>query len=102
MMSYGREALWYALRDLKEGLTEEARYAVADHVVTQLKEGGVIGWKVFPAPPTPRPSVLKAPVFPAGAFHFRAERTYRDTHHSGSDARSMTALAAARIGCAER
>jgi len=28
------------IRGLKEGLTEEERYAVADHVVRQLKERG--------------------------------------------------------------
>jgi hypothetical protein len=28
------------VRGLKEGLTEEERYAVADHVVSQLKEHG--------------------------------------------------------------
>jgi hypothetical protein len=28
------------IRGLKEGLTEDERYAVADHVVSQLKERG--------------------------------------------------------------
>ena len=42
-----RYAIAYALmrarrivRGLKEGLTEDERYAVADHVVAQLKERG--------------------------------------------------------------
>jgi hypothetical protein len=88
-----RYALAYALmrsrkviRGLKEGLTEEERYAVADHTVAQLKERGDPSrlneeqptakppstWEDFadrmegnpPTPETP-PSVLKAPV-PAG------------------------------------
>ena len=77
------------IRGLKEGLTEEERYAVADHAVAQLKERGDpwrlneegrqrqgrrqheeaqiwIGRKA--SPDTPTPSVLKAPVSPAGAF----------------------------------
>jgi len=28
------------VRGLRQGLTEDERYAVADHVVSQLKEGG--------------------------------------------------------------
>ena len=31
------------IRGLKEGLTEEERYAVADHAVAQLKERGDLG-----------------------------------------------------------
>jgi hypothetical protein len=34
------EALHKIIRGLKEGLTEEERYAVADHAVAQLKERG--------------------------------------------------------------
>jgi hypothetical protein len=36
-------ALWRArkiIRGLKDGLTEEERYSVADHVVAQLKDRG--------------------------------------------------------------
>ena len=79
------------IRGLKEGLTEEERYAVADHAVAQLKERGdpwrlnerrhgetavnvksQIGRKVFLRTPDTPPSVLKAPVSPAGAFPFSA------------------------------
>jgi hypothetical protein len=55
-----RYAIAYALRrsrkvirGLKEGLTEDERYAVADHVVAQLNEGGDpwrLNEEVKPAP----------------------------------------------------
>jgi hypothetical protein len=56
-----RYAVAYALmrsrkivRGLKEGLTEEERYAVADHVVAQLKDRGDpwrLSEEVKPPPP---------------------------------------------------
>jgi hypothetical protein len=54
-------ALAYALRrsrkiirGLKEGLSEEERYAVADHVVAQLKERGD-PWRLDEEQPTAKP-----------------------------------------------
>jgi hypothetical protein len=54
-------ALAYALRrsrkiirGLKEGLSEEERYAVADHVVAQLKERGD-PWRLDEEAPTAKP-----------------------------------------------
>ena len=41
-------------RGLKEGLTEEERYAVADHVVRQLKDRGDL-WRLNEEAPTARP-----------------------------------------------
>jgi hypothetical protein len=56
-----RYALAYALRrsrkiirGLKEGLSEEERYAVADHAVAQLKERGD-PWRLNEEQPTARP-----------------------------------------------
>ena len=43
-----------ATRGLKEGLTEEERYAVADHVVAQLKERGD-PWRLNEEAATARP-----------------------------------------------
>jgi hypothetical protein len=42
------------VRDLKEGLTEEERYAVADHAVAQLKERGD-PWRLNEEAPTAGP-----------------------------------------------
>ena len=42
------------IRGLKEGLTEEERYAVADHAVAQLKERGD-PWRLNDEAPTARP-----------------------------------------------
>jgi hypothetical protein len=42
------------IRDLKEGLTEEERYAVADHAVAQLKERGD-PWRLNEEAPTAKP-----------------------------------------------
>ena len=42
------------IRGLKEGLTEEARCAVADHAVAQLKERGD-PWRLNEEAPTARP-----------------------------------------------
>ena len=42
------------IRGLKEGLTEEERYAVADHVVAQLKERGD-PWRLNEETPTATP-----------------------------------------------
>ena len=42
------------IRGLKEGLTEEERYAVADHAVAQLKERGD-PWRLNEEAPTARP-----------------------------------------------
>jgi hypothetical protein len=42
------------IRGLKEGLTEEERYAVADHVVRQLKERGD-PWRLNEDAPTAKP-----------------------------------------------
>ena len=56
-----RYAIAYALRrsrkiirGLKEGLTEEERYAVADHTVAQLKECGD-PWRLNEEAPTAKP-----------------------------------------------
>jgi hypothetical protein len=56
-----RYALAYALRrsrkivrGLKEGLTEPERYAVADHVVSQLKDRGD-PWRLNEEQPTAKP-----------------------------------------------
>jgi hypothetical protein len=56
-----RYALGYALRrsrkivrGLKEGLTEPERYAVADHVVSQLKDRGD-PWRLNEEQPTAKP-----------------------------------------------
>jgi hypothetical protein len=56
-----RYAIAYALRrsrkiirGLKEGLTEEERFAVADHTVTQLKERGD-PWRLNEEAPTAKP-----------------------------------------------
>ena len=43
------------IRGLKEGLTEEERYAVADHAVAQLKERGD-PWRLNKEAPTAKPS----------------------------------------------
>ena len=42
------------IRGLKEGLTEEERYAVADHAVAQLKERGD-PWRLNEEAPTAKP-----------------------------------------------
>jgi hypothetical protein len=42
------------LRGLKAGLTEEERYAVADHAVAQLKERGD-SWRLNEEAPTAKP-----------------------------------------------
>ena len=42
------------IRGLKEGLTEEERYAVADHAVAQLKERGD-PWRLNEEAPTAEP-----------------------------------------------
>ena len=42
------------IRGLKEGLTEEERYAVADHAVAQLKERGD-PWRLNEEAPMARP-----------------------------------------------
>ena len=42
------------IRGLKEGLTEEERYAVADHAVAQLKERGD-PWELNEEAPTAKP-----------------------------------------------
>lgn len=42
------------IRGLKEGLTEEERYAVADHAVAQLKERGE-PWRLNEEAPTAKP-----------------------------------------------
>jgi hypothetical protein len=42
------------IRGLKDGLTEEERYAVADHVVAQLKERGD-PWRLNEEAPTAEP-----------------------------------------------
>ena len=56
-----RYAIAYALRrsrkiirGLKDGLTEEERYAVADHTVAQLKERGD-PWRLNEEAPTAKP-----------------------------------------------
>jgi hypothetical protein len=56
-----RYAVAYALRrsrkiirGLKEGLTEEERFAVADHTVAQLKERGD-PWRLNEEQPTAQP-----------------------------------------------
>jgi hypothetical protein len=56
-----RYALAYALRrsrkivrGLKQGLSEEERYAVADHVVAQLKDRGD-PWRLKEEAPTAKP-----------------------------------------------
>jgi hypothetical protein len=56
-----RYAIAYALRrwqkvirGLKEGLTEQERYAVADHVVSQLKDRGD-PWRLNEEQPTAKP-----------------------------------------------
>jgi len=56
-----RDAVAYALmhsrkiiRGLKEGLTEGERYAVADHVVRQLKDQGD-PWRLDDEQPTAKP-----------------------------------------------
>jgi hypothetical protein len=56
-----RYAIAYALRrsrkiirGLKEGLSEEERYAVADHAVTQLKEHGD-PWRLNEEAPSAKP-----------------------------------------------
>ena len=90
------------IRGLKEGLTEEERFAVADHAVAQLKErgdpwrlneeapaakppstgrGSYFGWTEGILRHPPPPSVLKAPVFPAGAFPFASPRSRVATEH---------------------
>jgi hypothetical protein len=42
------------IRGLKEGLTEDERFAVADHAVAQLKERGD-PWRLDEEAPTPKP-----------------------------------------------
>ena len=42
------------IRGLKEGLTEEERFAVADHAVAQLKERGD-PWRLNEEAPTAKP-----------------------------------------------
>ena len=42
------------IRGLKQGLTEEERYAVADHAVTQLKDRGD-PWRLNEEAPTAEP-----------------------------------------------
>jgi hypothetical protein len=42
------------VRRLKQGLTEDERYAVADHVVRQLKERGD-PWRLNEEQPTAKP-----------------------------------------------
>ena len=42
------------IRGLKEGLTEEERFAVADHTVEQLKERGD-PWRLKEEQPTAKP-----------------------------------------------
>jgi hypothetical protein len=42
------------IRGLKEGLTEEERYAVADHAVRQLKDYGD-PWRLNEEAPTAKP-----------------------------------------------
>ena len=42
------------IRGLKEGLTEDKRYAVADHVVRQLKDRGDL-WRLDEEAPAARP-----------------------------------------------
>jgi hypothetical protein len=42
------------IRGLKEGLTEEERFAVADHAVAQLKDRGD-PWRLNDEAPTARP-----------------------------------------------
>jgi hypothetical protein len=42
------------IRGLKEGLTEEERYAVANHAVAQLKERGD-PWRLNEEAPTAKP-----------------------------------------------
>jgi hypothetical protein len=42
------------IRGLKDGLTEQERYAVADHVVAQLKERGD-PWRLNEKAPTAEP-----------------------------------------------
>jgi hypothetical protein len=42
------------IRGLKEGLTEDERFAVADHTVEQLKERGD-PWRLNEEQPTARP-----------------------------------------------
>jgi hypothetical protein len=56
-----RYALAYALmhsrkivRGLKQGLTEDERYTVADHVVSQLKDRGD-PWRLNEEQPTAKP-----------------------------------------------
>ena len=57
-----RYAIAYALRrsrkivrGFKEGLTEEERFAVADHTVSQLKDRGD-AWRLNEEAPTAKPS----------------------------------------------
>jgi hypothetical protein len=82
------------IRGLKEGLTEEERFTVADHAVAQLKERGdpwrlnddaptaseaaidLIERKV--TPPHPPPSVL-SPGLPGRGSLFRFDITARDS-----------------------
>ena len=81
------------IRGLKEGLTEEERYAVADHAVAQLKERGD-PWRLNDEAPTARPpssefgpkasrhpvpSVVK-PGLPAGAFSLLMRRSFCQRH----------------------
>jgi hypothetical protein len=44
----------YSIRGLKEGLTEEERFAVADHTIAQLKERGD-PWRLNEQAPTAKP-----------------------------------------------
>jgi hypothetical protein len=39
-IAFALRRAWKIVRGLKDGLTEHERYAVADHVVRQLKERG--------------------------------------------------------------
>ena len=95
------------IRGLKQGLTEEERYAVADHAVAQLKERGdpwrlndeaSLGETAFNMkrlrfrrpdgrhpPDTPSPlSVLKPRSPQAGAFHLQPEITRAYLRNAGA------------------
>jgi hypothetical protein len=53
-VAYARRRSRKIIRGLKEGLTEGERYAVADHVVAQLKERGD-PWRLDEEAPTATP-----------------------------------------------
>jgi hypothetical protein len=53
-VAYARRRSRKIIRGLKEGLTEGERYAVADHVVAQLKERGH-PWRLDEEAPTATP-----------------------------------------------